>query len=84
MSKPEPSFDMDDLVQEILSTEREGQLGWRVQELVEATGLTVRMVRLRLRRLLEVGRLERGKRRIEDLSGRTTLVPVYRLKADGE
>lgn len=84
MSKPEPEFEMDDLVQELLSREREDDLGWRVVELAETTGLRKRVIREKLHELKRDGRLVRGIRRIEDLSGRMTPVPVYWLRADGD
>lgn len=83
MSKPEPEFEMTDLIQELLASEK-GEEGWRVVDLIDATGLSENTVRKKMRRLLREGRLLRGKRYIEDMSGRRTPVPVYRLRADGE
>lgn len=83
MSKPEPDFEMDDLIQELLATETEGRTGWRVAELAAATGMSTRIIRERLRRLKAEGRLVLVRSKMEDLSGRMMPVPAYRLKTDG-
>lgn len=71
---------MDDLVAEVLSTPSDEGEGWRVVDLVKATGLSKNTIRERLHVLDDAGRLAWSKRTIRALGGRRVSVTVYRLR----
>lgn len=83
MSKPEPDFAMDELLDELLTTPQDDE-GWRVVELAAVSGLSERTIRRRMVKLWREGRLVRGRRYIEDMAGRRVPVAVYRLRREGE
>jgi DNA-binding GntR family transcriptional regulator len=80
MSKPTPSFSMDQLVAELreaLPDIDEG--GVRTVEVAEALGLGETTVRKLLGQLKAQGRLQVVRRKVETLDGKQTTVRAYKL-----
>ena len=80
MSKPEPDFSMDELYQQLAAELAVTQDAMTTQEMADAIGVSPQAVRRRLHILKQEGRLEKARKRIEDLGGRQLTVNAYRLK----
>jgi hypothetical protein len=84
MSKPTPSFSMDQLVEELRSkVPTVDDDGARTEEICLALGLGETTVRKMLRQLKADGRLEVVRRRIEAVDGKLVTVRAYRIPAQG-
>lgn len=81
--KPEPDFDLHDLVAELTKAAEEDDSGVTVQELMDALNWSDKRVHRRLLALKHAGRLELVPRRIETLNGREMMTMAYRLKGAG-
>jgi DNA-binding GntR family transcriptional regulator len=80
MSKPTPSFSMDQLVAELREALPDiDEDGARTVEITEALGLGETTVRKLLGQLKAQGRLQVVRRKVETLDGKQTTVRAYKL-----
>ena len=83
MARPEPDFNMDQLLRQLQSELTTTEEGWTTTELVEALGVSRGAVVNRLKELQAAGLLMRVRKRLSSektLDGRTMTVTAYRLK----
>ena len=82
MNKPQPSFSMEQLIEELRSkvpiVDNDGA---RTEEIRLALGLGETTVRKMLRQLKAQGRLEVVRRRIEAVDGKLMTVRAYKILA---
>lgn len=83
MAKPEPTFGMDQLFEELAAGLATSEDGWAMSELVEALGVGRKSILKRLHMLRDQGRLQIGRKRIADIAGRRLTVVAYKLRTPG-
>lgn len=69
----------DEWLAELERLSRKNDRGQTATEIGSAVGKTAGAVRMLLRRVMAMGRLEVGKRTIQRIDGRTTTITVYSI-----
>lgn len=68
---------VDEWLKELASLSRRSDKGHTVSEISEATGMSEKVVRERLKKANAMGKLRFGRRSTKTIDGRTSLTPVY-------
>jgi hypothetical protein len=68
---------VDEWLKELEAFSKRSDEGHTAEEISENTGMTLRVVRERLKQVARLGRLRVGRRSSMTIDGRHTVVPVY-------